>query len=204
MEPNNNELLRSKILEADKMPMEWNQEKVLAGLNIASKPKKSRPSIFYYSAAASILFACFVLYNSNSPQMYQARTNKPIINKATEVTIPSNTANIPSETMVAENNIIPLQTKRIKHIKSTPVSKELTIQIVAVEPITTLALVGDNALEIAPEKKKIAPIIGIDYNNHTAQEKRKKLPLQIEFGKQNNAQNLAYQENNHFLQTTLN
>lgn len=207
MEPNDEKLLRSKILEAEKNHTEWNRDKVLGGLNFASTPKKRRVAIWYYAAAASLVLAFIIPYTtSNSTNAYQARITKssPLADTSSQKII----SPIEEEPLIAENQTInPIQHKKTSTIKRTPPTRELILptQLASVQ-LASLEIDDEHEkVEVAvSEKKKIAPIIGIVYEETKPVEKQKKLPLQLEFGKHNSGETLANTENQAFLQTTLN
>jgi hypothetical protein len=204
MEPKDEKLLRDKIAATEKNHADWNRDKVLAGLNFAPPAKAKKRTLFYYSAAASILMAFAVFYNFGTTKAYQARTSTPNILTQTDSAITPFISPESNEILVAENNFTPLIPKKVKPLQNKVLKKEVDIPTPAIIPNIEAAIAENAEVKIVREKKTITPIIGVIYNNDTPQEKIKKLPLQIEFGKQNNAQNLAYQENNRFLQTTLN
>jgi hypothetical protein len=204
MEPKDEKLLRDKIEATEKKHADWNRDKVLAGLNFATTTKKKKPLLFYFSAAASLLIAFAVFYNFSATRVYQARTNTPNILSDTDTATTPFISPAASEILVAENNFTPLIPKKVKPLQNKVFKKEVAIPVPAIIPITEPAIAENVEVKIVRKKKIITPIIGVIYNNDTPKEKIKKLPLQIEFGKQNTAQNLAYQENDHLLQTSLN
>lgn len=159
-------------------------------------------AIWYYAAAASLVLAFIIPYTtSNSTNAYQARITKssPLADTSSQKII----SPIEEEPLIAENQTInPIQHKKTSTIKRTPPTRELIL------PTQLASLEIDDEhekVEVAVSaKKKIAPIIGIVYEETKPVEKQKKLPLQLEFGKHNSGETLANTENQAFLQTTLN
>lgn len=202
MEPKEYSLLRSKINEAEKSHTDWNRDKVLAGLNIATNTQKRTTKTWYFSAAASILSAFFVLYNFSSTPRYQARVSSPekILPPDTLETKSINSELNPERPVAKVYRYLP--TKGPTVIVSEKIKTEL---VLPAAPSLTDVKNYENSMAYAPTvKKKIKPIVGVMYQQRPAAGKSKLLLVEIEFGKQNQAPNLAYQENNHFLKTTIN
>lgn len=209
MEPNDEKLLRSKITEAEKNHTHWNRDKVLSGLNFSPAPKKRRPIFWYYTAAATVLLVFVIqLFNTDySTPIYQARNSKNVTK--TDTTLSKSIDPIEIEPQLTQiDNLTPIQSKKAKTIKNTSPTIKPALPP-APNPVLVASLENTkvpNEIEeiILPVKKKIAPIIGVVYEIQKPIEKQKKLPLQIEFGKQNSEQTLAYTANQAILQTTLN
>lgn len=207
MEPDTNKILRSKILEAENKQVEWDREKVLAGLNFNTANKKSMKPFKYYTIAASTLLFVFIIqYNTTDIEpIYKARIEKG------KSTLPVDTSATKNSKTVAEPSLVANSIAEMpKESKITTKLKPKTAQIPLLDLETPNIQLAENTITITNltpvktqiKKREIVPIIGIAYKDNTPTKTQKPLPLHIDFG--TNANTLVYSENSSILRTKIN
>jgi hypothetical protein len=191
MEHDIDKLIRQKISIVEHQPIAWRKESVWNKVSEHLEPSRKKVLVYYYAAACVVLLiASFVYLSSgglhkNSPEKKQAEaivSDKSTSDSAvtTASAVAKSTEKKSSTEFIARQSSHMIDTT-MKTV-AIPQKDNPPEEIKVVEDVVTPVIIFDSSrnLNIARNKKKIAPIIGV-YSGDEKQEsftqtKKKKFP----------------------------